>query len=101
MNLNLDQTELVVMSACETGLGAIKNGEGVYGLQRAFLVAGAKSVVMSLWKVNDETTQMLMNTFYNYWLGGEDKLVAFKAQLDLKKQYPDPYHCGAFVILGN
>ncbi len=101
MNLNLDQTDLVVLSACETGLGKLEFGEGVYGLQRAFLVAGAKTLIMSMFKVDDTATQKLMVKFYQKWLDTGDKRQAFiDAKKELRIEYQDPIYWGAFIMMG-
>lgn len=100
--LNLLNTELVVLSACETGLGEVKTGEGVFGLRRAFVLAGARTLVMSLWKVPDQQTQELMVEFYRRILDGKPRSDALReAQLEIKKKYPDPLYWGAFICQGD
>jgi CHAT domain-containing protein/tetratricopeptide (TPR) repeat protein len=100
--LDLLGTELVVLSACETGLGEVRAGEGVFGLRRAFQLAGAQTVVMSLWKVPDDATRELMAGFYRRLLEGLPRAEALRqAQLELKTRYPDPRTWGAFICQGN
>ncbi|MFM8743409.1 MAG: CHAT domain-containing protein, partial [Cytophagales bacterium] len=101
MSLNLDKTDLVVLSACETGLGDVSNGEGVYGLQRAFLVAGAKVLIMSMFKVDDEATQKLILNFYKKWLTTGNMRQSFvDAKKELRVEYPEPIYWGAFMMIG-
>ena len=100
--LDLVDTELVVLSACETALGTNQVGEGVYGLQRAFMVAGGRTLVMSLWKVPDTETQKLMANFYQRIKAGEERAEAlYKAKLAMKEDYPDPFFWGAFICQGD
>jgi CHAT domain-containing protein len=102
--LDLTDTELVVLSACETGFGAVRTGEGVFGLRRAFVLAGARALVMSLWKVPDRLTQELMVDFYTRLQAREPtatRASAFRdAQLAVKKRHPDPVCWGAFIYQG-
>ncbi|HAI75993.1 MAG TPA: hypothetical protein DCM08_07055 [Microscillaceae bacterium] len=103
LQLGLAQTELVVLSACETGLGEVLTGEGVYGLQRAFLQAGADAVLMSLWKVSDEATTLLMTSFYEYLLVQRlpKSEALFQAQQTVRQKFKEPYYWGAFVLIGH
>lgn len=99
--LDLRGMDLIVLSACETGLGDI-TGEGVYGLQRGFKKAGVNSILMSLWKVDDNATQMLMVEFYRNFLKGETKIKSLlKAQQYVKSQrgWEDPKYWAGFILL--
>lgn len=102
MNLDLRSTRMVILSACETGLGDIVDGEGVYGLTRAFNVAGADLVLASLWEVDDYTTfQLMTETYRGYARTGDIKSAFLNAQLKIKEKRPDPSYWGAFVLIEN
>ncbi len=94
------RADLVVLSACDTGRGTI-TGDGVLGLARSWMAAGASSVVVSLWAVNDQSTSELMQAFYRGLAGQPDRAVALRqAMLDTMAQYPSPYDWAAFSLMG-
>lgn len=107
-NVDLRGLDLVVLSACQTGLGDISQGEGVFGLQRAFKKAGANTILMSLWEVNDEATQILMTQFYKNLVAGMSKresLQSAQKYLRMYKNekgeqcYNEPKYWAAFIML--
>lgn len=102
-SLNLQHTELVVLSACETGLGYIVNNEGVFGLQRAFKQAGVKNLVVSLWSIPDKATQLLMTQFYRNCLEQDmpirKALNAAQQWMRAQEAYRNPYYWAGFVLL--
>ena len=102
--MDLRGTQLVVLSACETGLGDVQNGEGVYGLRRALVLAGAETQVASLWKVADEATKDVMVEYYRRLLNGEGRSEALReAQRTMinSKTRSHPYYWAAFVPIGH
>ncbi len=100
--LDLWGTQLVVLSACDTGRGDINLGQGVSGLRRALVVAGAETVVMSLWKVNDDSTRLLMDTYYRNLLAGQGRASALReAMRSLRASRPHPHHWAPFIALGS
>ncbi|MEA5517358.1 tetratricopeptide repeat protein [Limnoraphis robusta] len=102
--LRLYGTKLVVLSACETGLGSLANGEGVYGLRRAFVKSGAESQLMSLWQVDDYGTSELISLYYQRIKRGEGRSIAMRQiQLDLLEEpfYEHPYYWASFIFTGD
>jgi CHAT domain-containing protein/tetratricopeptide (TPR) repeat protein len=101
--LNLWGTKLVVLSACDTGVGRVKNGDGVYGLRRALVLAGAESQMMSLWPVSDRSTSDLMAAYYTRLTNGESRSGAFRqVQLEMLRRKPraHPYYWAGFILSG-
>ena len=101
--LNLQGTELVILSACDSGTGEVKIGEGVMSLRRAFRIAGAQTVLASHWKVSDPATSRLMTEFIGRWRSGEPRAKAWReAQLSLlhSKEFSNPYFWAAFTLTG-
>ena len=102
--LDLTGTQLVVMSACQSGLGSLATGEGVYGLRRAFTLAGVQTQVMSLWQVADLATQAFMVSYYQNLQAGQPRGDAIRAtQLSFLNgtEYNHPYYWSAFISSGN
>ena len=99
--MDLRGTDLITLSACQTGLGEV-SGEGVFGLQRGFKKAGVSSILMSLWKVDDIATQILMTAFYENLLSGKSKAESLRIAQDEVRStdsYEDPYYWAAFILL--
>ncbi|MFY0573189.1 CHAT domain-containing protein [Cystobacter fuscus] len=100
--LDLWGTQLVVLSACDTGRGEVHLGQGVHGLRRSLVVAGAETVVMSLWKVNDESTRLLMEGYYRNLLAGQGRASALReAMRSLRATRPHPHDWAPFIALGS
>jgi CHAT domain-containing protein len=104
---NLQGTELVILSACDSGTGEVKIGEGVMSLRRAFRIAGAESVLASHWPVSDKATSQLMTEFMRRWRAGEPRAQAWReAQLELlhskgtEEDFSNPYFWSAFTLTG-
>ncbi len=102
--LDLTGTALVVLSACETGVGVVENGQGLYGLRRALVLAGSSSQLLSLWKVSDKVTKEMMSLYYkNLFSGaGQGRAEAiYNTRISIRKQYPHPFYWSSFIPSGD
>lgn len=100
--LDLSNAELVVLSACQSNLGDLSEGDELVGLTRAFIFAGTPTVIASLWSVDDETSALLMERFYTHLRDGMGKAEALRqAKLEVREEYPNPYYWAAFVLSGD
>jgi CHAT domain-containing protein len=96
------QTNLVTLSGCQSGMTEVTVADDLLGLMRAFLYAGARSLLLSLWNVNDKSTSDLMALFYEEWQQGATKSTALrKAMMRVREQYPHPFHWAPFLLVGN
>jgi CHAT domain-containing protein len=95
------RADLVVLSACQTGLGDIRKGDDVVGMNRAFIFAGTHALVSSLWRVSDVSTAILMKQFYREYSRGDKAESLRRAMLHVKNRYPHPGYWGAFTLIGD
>ena len=96
------QANLVTMSGCQSGMSEVAGADDLLGLMRGFLYAGARSLLLSLWNVNDESTAALMTDFYRKWKEGTSKSAALRsAMLTVREQFPNPFYWAPFFLVGN
>ena len=95
-------TNLVALSGCQSGMSEVTGNDDLLGLMRGFLYAGARSLLVSLWNVNDESTAALMTNFYREWQKGNAKSTAFRqAMLSVRQDYANPFYWAPFLLVGN
>ena len=95
------QTNLVTLSGCKSGMSQVAGSDDLVGLMRGFLYAGARSLMVSLWNVDDQATAVLMSKFYNLWKTGKTRTAALAAAMqDVRKTHPNPFYWAPFLLIG-
>jgi CHAT domain-containing protein len=96
------QTNLVTLSGCQSGMSEVTGADDLLGLMRGFFYAGARSLLVSLWNVNDKSTTALMSHFYREWQQGIPKSIAFRSAMrTIREEYPNPFYWAPFLLVGN
>ena len=95
------ETNMVALSGCQSGLAEVSGSDDLLGLIRGFLYAGARSLLLSLWSVNDQSTAMLMGEFYREWTSGANRAKALQnAMISVRRTHPHPFHWAPFILVG-